>query len=546
VRTFAASRRVARPGGFVYARPGGRRPGPSLETSMRTLVLLGLSIPTLLPALAQAAEPGAHPYARPHTGRVRTIDVRTTPREERVSAPVVQPDFAALEEVHQGRRPADPDGKQPRTGVPDGFVQRGNVVVPQAIDDGTLVVEPETIFAVEDIPGNEYPRKHTLYLNFSGGMLSSGTDNSALDKSSLALDGNYPAFTQGEAKAVSVVQGVEADFAPYGVRIVYLERPPQVLPYTMAMVSGDWTDVNLDSPAGGVAPGADCGALGQRHVVYAFESSSAVQMANTTSQEAGHAYGLDHVLNCESVMSYCGAGDQNFQTTCAGLCESGCQGPNSAGCQLTHEMFCGEGSFQQNDDAEMAFLFGGNEPDMEAPTAEIVEPADGAMLETGDVELRAIVDDNYGGYGWKFVVVDGAGTAIVDIPDYDREVDAEYRAALNLTGLPEGTYTFRVEVLDHYGLMGMDEITFSVGAGGATSADTGTADSAGTDEGGTDDANDTAADDDGESDGSGESGPGLDDDGTERGCACASAEAPAWSGALVLFAIAAVRRRRAA
>ena len=43
----------------------------------------------------------------------------------------------------------------------------------------------------------------------------------------------------------------------YGINVVYLERPNKTVPYTMEMIGGDWTDTNIDSPAGGVAPGGE-------------------------------------------------------------------------------------------------------------------------------------------------------------------------------------------------------------------------------------------------------------------------------------------------
>ncbi len=521
---------------------------------MTRTIIAALAIPTLLSATALAAEPGAHPYSH-WTGEVRTITWAQIEAGRALSTPVESREFSMLDAVAAGEIAKDPDGTPARTEMPTGLVQRGGMVLPQGIDDGTIVVQPEDIFAVEDIPGNEYPRKHTLYLNFTGGMLTSGTDNSAENKSQLARDGMYPVFGGGEARATSVAQGVTADFAPFGVRVVYLERPAsKTLPYTMAMVSGSWQDTNISDPAGGVAPGADCGALGQRHVVYAFETASAVQMANTTSQEAGHAYGLDHTFNCDSVMSYCGGGDQSFQSGCDGLCEAQCQGPNSAGCEVaTHEMFCGEGSAAQDDVAEMAWIFGGNEPDMEDPTAEIVEPADGAMFDApADVSLRALVDDNYGGYGWKFIV-EKDGEVIVDQVDYEREVDAEYRAALNLGGLPEGSYTFRIEIEDHYGGMGTDEIQFQVGEGAATGADAGDGEGDGGDgdgtDGGGDDDDDGGDDDDGDDDDGGSDGDGGQDGGddrgsVDRGCSFTTEPTTPWAAALLVLLVAGVRRRR--
>lgn len=504
------------------------------------LLVVALS---LVPSAAAAA-PGEHPYLSPRKG-IWTVDLSAEARatHDYVSAPVDRRDFKqTLADVEAGRVPADPDGKQRRTGVPDGFVQRGSQVVPQAIDDGTLVVEPETIFAVTDIPGNEYPRKHTLYLNFTGGELKSGSDNSAESISSLALNGNYPVFGQGETKAVSVAQAVASDYAAFGVTIVYEQRPDKIAPYTMEMVGGDWTDVNLDSPAGGVAPGADCGALGQRHVVYTFESGSAVQMANTASQESGHAYGLDHSLNCGSVMSYCGGGDGQFFDQCDTLCEAACQGPGSIGCNPTHQMFCPEG--QQNEAAELAMIFGGNEPDMEPPTAEIQSPADGTELDAGaDVQFRAVVSDNYGGYGWKFLFKKD-GEVIFDQVDYERDVDDMYRPAVNLTKLDPGVYELAIEVHDQFGGVAMDSVTVAVG--GAV-ADTGSGGVDGTGDGGSDAAasegDGTAAGSDGTG-ASGQDGTG-DDGGGKADCACRS-DAPSspTALALALLALVGLRRRR--
>ena len=244
-------------------------------------------------------------------------------------------------------------------------------------------------------------------MNFTGGLIHetfSGNDNSAEDISVLGIEQVYPTYTGGEQRAIAAAEAAQADLAAHGVRVAYLERPPQMLPYTMAMIGGTWEDTNIDGPAGGVAPTADCGALNQRHIVYVFASGgqSATSVANVTSQEAGHAWGLDHTLNCDSVMSYCGGlGDQFFSDTCDTLCEIQCQGPNTIGCRLAHEEICGEGSDAQNEMEELTYLFGGNEPDMEPPVVQIDEPEDGAEFPDGaDVDLRAFIEDDYGGMGW--------------------------------------------------------------------------------------------------------------------------------------------------
>jgi MYXO-CTERM domain-containing protein len=505
--------------------------------------------------LALFADPGvaAHPYG-PSGDGPKTVDLRTHRATTRATAE--GPRFDELDEHIAAPQPVPTESREGT--LPAGWVQQGNVVMPAEVADGSLVIEPETIFAVEDIPGNKYPRKHTLYMNFSGGELISGSDNSAENKSTLAQMGMYPVYTGGEQKAVAAAQGVQTDVANFGIRVVYLERPPKILPYTMAMIGGSWQDTNLEEPAGGVAPGADCGALGQRHVVYVFADGGwgSVGIANVTSQEAGHAWGLDHNLNCGSVMSYCGGGDGVFSGSCDGLCEAQCQG--DAGCRLTHEMFCGEGNDQQNEQEELGWIFGGNEPDVEPPSGEIVEPADGAEFEAGaSVDLRAIVDDNYGGFGWSFRI-EKDGEVAYDEVDYEREVDAEYRAALNLVNLEPGAYTATVTVMDHGDMTSSHTVSFTVlpgagddgdgdggvdGTGGGS--DGGSADDAGDETGGADDDDD---DDDGDDADDGSGGEAGLDGGTAKddGCSCRASASPSGALAFLLAAFVGVRRRRPA
>lgn len=502
-----------------------------------------------------------HPWV--HYPQVKTIDVGADAREggDYISQPVPQPAFHELDAHKLSEdqiNAAPPSQRDPSdtAKLPDGWVQQGSVVLPSEVVDGFKDVGTGPIFAVEDIPGNQYPRKHTLFLNFAGGMLYNGTDNSAENRSSLALTGVYPTFGGGESVALAVIQATEANFAQFGIRIVYETRPRNVVPYTMEMVGGTWQDTNLSDSAGGVAPGADCGALGQRHVVYTFSNGGSVnRAANTIAQEAGHAYGLDHSLNCNSVMSYCGGSSNgSFQDGCDGLCENACQG--AAGCRLTHDMFCGEGNDQQDDVAEMAWIFGGNEPDMEAPTVDIQSPLDGAELEEGaNIELRAVVSDNYGGYGWRFLVTKD-GEVIYDQPDYDRDVDPEFRAALNLSNLETGVWTFTVEAEDQYEHVTSQTVTVNVGGASTTSAGSASdsdSDSDSVGDGsssgfGSDSASGTGSDSDSDSDadgsggavsGSGEGGGAAGDDGGGCRVGGRGSFAP-----LFLLAFAGIARRR--
>ncbi|MCX4239515.1 hypothetical protein [Paraliomyxa miuraensis] len=501
-----------------------------------------LLVSPLLLAFVPAAEargpsPGYHPWAPKTNGPlvIDAADLVAHPERHRGRAiPVEQPDFHALDDfaVPPGEQTEPDSSRAGRT--PEGWVQRGGVVLPQPVASGDLEVDPDVIHAVEDIPGNEYPRKHTLFMNFNGGMLYASADNSAENRSTLAKQAVYPTYEGGEQKALSIIQAVQEDVAAYGINVVYLSRPNKTVPYTMEMVGGQWTDTNIDSPAGGVAPGADCGALGQRHVVYTFASggTSATQAANTASQEAGHAWGLDHTFNCGSVMSYCGIANGVFSDSCDGLCETQCQGPNSAGCRLTHEEFCGVGNDQQNEDAELAWLFGGNEPDMEAPMVEIVEPVDGLEIpEGGDVDVRSLISDDYGGYGWYYVITQD-GEEMANFVDYERQVDDDYRPALNLAGLPAGVWVVTVGAEDHFGHITEDSVTIYVG----TPNESGSVDSSG----GNDTSPPKGTGTDGES---GESGGGQPemtggDDGDGKGCACtADSSGGRGGGALAFLAL---------
>ncbi len=503
---------------------------------VRRAVYVGPLLLALAP-VAQAQEPtaGYHPWANEHVGPME-IDARELidHPERYIQRPVQQPDFHSLDQWKAPLGADTPPDPANAGRTPEGWVQRGNVVLPSPVAEGELV-DPDVAHGMVVIPGNEYPRKHTLFLNFNGGMLFSGADNSAENRSTLARQGVYPTYQGGEQTALSIIQAVQEDVAAYGILVTYAERPNPTVPYTMQMMGGSWTDTNIDSPAGGVAPGADCGALGQRHVVYTFASggTSATQAANTASQEAGHAWGLDHSLNCGSVMSYCGSGNGVFSTECDSLCEVQCQGPNSTGCRLTHEEFCGVDSERQNEAAELSWIFGGNEPDMEPPSVEILEPADGLELEPGaDVRIRTVISDNYGGYGWYyFITQDGVERA--NFVDFGRLVDEDYRAALNLGGLEQGEWVITVGAEDQFGHITEDTVTVVVGDPSAS------VDSSG----GPSESGDTSELPTGAV-GTGDGGE-VDDGTTDRGCGCRSQGSSGGSGSwgLLMLGVFVVRRR---
>ncbi|MDC0717161.1 MYXO-CTERM sorting domain-containing protein [Nannocystis bainbridge] len=485
-------------------------------------ILLLCGVTAGLPAVAAAADGERYdPYAKMVTG-AHHYDMREVLQAggKFVAEPVEQPDLSQLDAPPLSARASEPlaPGK-----LPEGWVQIGEVVQRREIAEGLKQVDPKPLPAWEDIEGNQYPRKGTVFLNFNGGILKSGADNSAESKSTLARHNHkYPVFNGSEATALTLIQAVQQDLESLGVRVLYLNRPSKTVPYTMAMIGGSWTDTNIGDPAGGVAPGTDCEDRDQRNVVYAFDSSSA-----TISQEIAHAWGLDHTLGGDRIMSYQAGNNKHFGDNCQALCEEQCQGPGTIGCRLIHEIYCGEDSEQQNDLAELNKIFGTPEPDTEPPTVKLLPDSDLLELEVGEsIEIKADIHDNYGGVGWR-IKVSRDGVVALDEVDYD-QVGAWY-----FTNLQAGVYEVVLEAEDHAEHVVQDQMKIVVGGASApTTTDGGS-------EGEADTGDETAGVDDGsdtEDPGSASDG-GTDGDSSgatdKGGCECRSSDQGA-GGALVL------------
>ncbi|MCA9694475.1 MAG: hypothetical protein KC636_33165, partial [Myxococcales bacterium] len=416
------------------------------------------------------------PYETPQPDSY-VVDMHKVVIEERglhVSPPVQQPDLAALGTFDRFTDAPDPEHTP---SLPEGWTQVGEVVLPTAVAQGALEVSPNATEAFEDIPGNKYPRKHTVFLNFNGGKLNVGSDNSAENKSTLAKGQVYPTYGGSETSAIALAQAVIADVEGLGIRVMYMTRPSKTVPYTMAMIGGHYSDTTA-GPSGGVAPGADCGARGQRHVVYAFGQAA----SSTVSQELAHAWGLDHIYGSDMIMSYQGFGNKQFATECRDLCEEGCQGAGSIGCRLVHDEYCGEGSEQQFDMAELGYIFGDDAPDTEAPFVDILTPEDGITLPPGsNLDLSVDVDDNYGGVGWKITIEHNeaiitdpnafSGEVVFDQVDYDKAL------SWDLNNIPVGTYRITLEAEDHNDNISQDVITIFVAEEEVETTTTGDSDS---------------------------------------------------------------------
>jgi MYXO-CTERM domain-containing protein len=442
--------------------------------------MLAVSVLAASPA-AWAGETITNPYAP--TRRPVVVDLSQGPPR---AAPIASGvSFHDLDD-HMDR----PVTTRPQGQLPAGWVQQGGVVVPQAVADGADVRSPTLtghreatadkvigpdaddlcafpeqtpagIYTGEFIRGTEFPRRGTIYMNYVGGIMQSGSENSAENQSLLAYnDYPYPVYGGGEEKAIAVAQAVQADYADMAVRVVFLERPPKLLPYVMIMMGGHYSDTSA-GPSGGVAPGADCEDLGMRNVCYAFVSQQAINsQANVASQELGHTMGLGHTYGDDRVMAFGydtnSPIDMGFGEECTAVLVAQGQGGYCGGVNKCH---CGGDGTLQHDTRTLQAIYAPPGPDMVPPTITITAPPDGTIYATGEtVTVQMAPEDDFGGYGWQLSIFDADTDALIaELVDYDAAQE------FKLMGLPDGHYRLVAKVQDHADQVGEHAITITVG-----------------------------------------------------------------------------------
>jgi hypothetical protein len=336
-----------------------------------------------------------------------------------------------------------------------GLVRAGDRVLPRVRARSLAIPDP----AAHGVGWTEPPHHATIYLNFDGGTLRGGTVAAELESPCVgAAELEYPAFAGDDAARMAMVQVFENAMAPYAVRIAHEEPPPAHLPYSMVMMGGSSTDLGMEPGILGVSCSSDCGDVWWRDTTFAFteSSSSATLLGNTALQEAAHAFGLDHIDGPEHIMyPLATSGTKSWATECTRNNDS----TGGIGCGYVHDVFCGEDSQMQNDHAELLAYFGPDEPDVVAPSVTVLSPPDGTRLPAGgSITIEADVTDDREGFGWRLVLREDAGLEQIDNA-YERQT------SWYLAGLPDGTYTVRIEAIDHDRNEASDEIRIVVGTG---------------------------------------------------------------------------------
>jgi MYXO-CTERM domain-containing protein len=380
--------------------------------------------------------------------------------------------------------------------------------------------------------------------------MNSCGSNDPHDNCSYIFDGTVLAYSGDEANRAAVIQVARKRVEDFGITVTDVR--PGAGDYDMEMV-GNWAGSSPEFA--GIAPAGDCWDNYGGETSFTLEvSTSADAIAEVMMQELAHTWGLDHVDEQQDLLYPTTQGtNKTYRDECYQVVGDTELNPTSGECSH-HQDACGSYSLQ-NSHAELLLIFGPSVADTAAPAVAILAPADGATIEGGDFELQiGLQDDQLPAVINTTITIENEA-APGAIPPSDGAFASPAELAFPIEGLPDGTYTIRIDARDESDNPASDEITVTVvGSDVPPPSD----DDAG-DSGADGDETAGADDDDGAADESGDDAGSADDDGTggldggltgesdddAKGCACAT-EAGG-SGALAaapLLVVLALRRRR--
>lgn len=285
-----------------------------------------------------------------------------------------------------------------------------------------------------------------VYLNGEGGRYTCGNNNNSADNTSTIACGASPADVGGfpgtPAQWTEVVECVRQQFAPFNLVITDVE--PTSGDYVEAVVGGNPWEIGMGSGVGGVSPFI-CGVI-ERSIVFTFadlynEDTSwyAQTICEVTAQEVAHSFGLEHEMNCLDPMTYLDdCGDKSFQD-------------EAAACGEYEPRQCSCGGSTQNSVQMMLEAIGPRADDVAPPTASLISPADGAVLDAnGNITVVAEASDDIGavvtlewdfaGEAWACPGEDGAWACVKDGSTHTWTIN-----------VGEGARTFRVRARDYAG-----------------------------------------------------------------------------------------------
>jgi len=372
----------------------------------------------------------------------------------------------------------------------------------EALDtpQGAIAIDPNPPTSPAGLTATTRPQllgDKILFINFDGGSMNFCGNNNPQDNCSTIFGGNVEPFTGDQAKRASIVQVIRKRLQDVGITVT--DQRPASGDYDMEMV-GNWQ--GQDPPFAGVAPNIDCFDSTGGETSFTLEASdSADGMAEIVLQEVAHTWGLEHV-NVQQDLLYptTQGSNKTFHDECYKIVSDTQLNESNGQCNAVHTNFCDFG--WQNSYQELLFLFGPSLPDTIAPEVSIVAPADGAVVEGGDLEmLIALLDDQ------SPAVISMDVMLVSDALPAPVETGGAYvspsELAFPIQGLPDGEYTLSVDIVDESENPATDQVSFTVVGNPQEGDDDGTVDDSGGEDDGT-----GPGDDDGLEDGSG--GPSGD------------------------------------
>ncbi|MCH9681489.1 MAG: hypothetical protein K0V04_08655 [Deltaproteobacteria bacterium] len=321
---------------------------------------------------------------------------------------------------------------------------------------------------------------------------------------------SFPAFGDG---AATEYQQLLSYFEPFDV-VFTTEPPPEFQPYTLAVIGGSSSLIGAQSCG---RSSVACDGLKRNEVSITFTETEGCQtVAEVAAQGIAHNWGLENSdYPTDLLYEFYNDGFRIFVDGCVNLSHD--EG-EVAHCGDVHQMLCpAGGGEQQNSYQELMGVVGPRSPDVVPPQIVSTFPPNGAEVGTDeDFTITAKIEDNSRMVGVRWTWLKGMPQELGSFTRCTNEVcDEDFNPGpsfvpgdiqwnfIAFSQPPVGEYEFLVEVIDAYGNLDAQTLSFEVVEATESSAD------GGVDDGGTDDDSGTGGE---TSDGS--AGTSADDSGT--------------------------------